>query len=520
MMSNSYRTSAFRIFGVVFAGLICSGAAADSLFSADRFARSRVVSITCNYADAAGRIGDSIGTGFFINDDGYILTAKHVSAGQEAQVKDRKQWSSFTYEARLGDGTGEILQLVIFAVHQHADLMLLKPKGNTNEVFPFFQIASDKRFEPSTVVVPGFPNESVSGRLKSVRAWLESAIAEEDSEVELSEGVSQGHSGSPVVWRDERTVIGLITETKTDKGSGSLFVPAPVIAQWLRSLDKADNLSPVRNKPLKITEQTRTNLLFLELGELNDEVLRQLSSRNSDLNSPNAMIVSNPSLGLSPGLVEEIEKLLGEIADVENLTRLQKRTKTFSQVLLQQNSEQTPLVRSAVDDAIQNAKFHQVFAEFMSWRYCLDILAQKTENGTYEEALRYLNRAAELASDQERKNFYKRFRFRLHVTYWQRGLLKLALLEGENLVEQRVKVNSLRQKLVKFAKDTAEDIAIGKPQSIGPRSYFQDTISLDWNGLIVDDLDRVPSPWVLFDFGKSILKPASLLTKDLNGRRI
>jgi S1-C subfamily serine protease len=153
---------------------------------------------------------ESSGTGFFITDDGYLITNEHV-AGSGAQV-------------RLRTSAGLISAKVV-KVDAANDLALLKTEGK----FVALPVAPSRAVKlGSTVATVGFPNIGLQGFApKFARGEIGSLSGPEDDAryFQISVPVQPGNSGGALV--DERgNVVGIVSGKLSAKAtlsnSGSL----------------------------------------------------------------------------------------------------------------------------------------------------------------------------------------------------------------------------------------------------------------------------------------------------------
>jgi uncharacterized protein len=153
---------------------------------------------------------ESSGTGFFITEDGYLITNEHV-AGSGAQV-------------RLVTSAGLISAKVV-KVDAANDLALLKAEGK----FAALPVAASRAVKlGNTVATVGFPNIGLQGFApKFARGEIGSLSGLEDDAryFQISVPVQPGNSGGPLV--DERgNVVGVVSGKLNPKAtlftSGSL----------------------------------------------------------------------------------------------------------------------------------------------------------------------------------------------------------------------------------------------------------------------------------------------------------
>jgi TPR repeat protein len=146
---------------------------------------------------------ESSGTGFFITEDGYLITNEHV-AGNGAQV-------------RLVTSAGLISAKVV-KVDAANDLALLKAEGK----FPALPVATSRPVRlGSTVATVGFPNIGLQGFApKFARGEIGSLSGPQDDAryFQISVPVQPGNSGGALV--DEHgNVVGVVSATLSAKAA-------------------------------------------------------------------------------------------------------------------------------------------------------------------------------------------------------------------------------------------------------------------------------------------------------------
>ena len=159
--------------------------------------KPREVPVTASDNSAAGILQtrpESSGTGFFITEDGYLITNEHV-AGNGAQV-------------RLVTVAG-ILSARVVKVDAANDLALLKVEGK----FAALPVASSRAVKMgSTVATVGFPNIGLQGfapKLAKGEIAALSGTQDDPRYFQISVPVQPGNSGGALV--DERgNVVGVV----------------------------------------------------------------------------------------------------------------------------------------------------------------------------------------------------------------------------------------------------------------------------------------------------------------------
>lgn len=146
-----------------------------------------------------GKTSISSGTGFFISDEGEILTACHVIDGADEVLVSTSDGREFRAEVLKKSRSNDLALLKIDA--SVVDYLPLKPASEVNLGLPVFTM--------------GFPAGNILG--KSVK-YSDGAIAsltgagDEQSLFQITIPVQPGNSGGPVVTEDG-FVIGVVTST-------------------------------------------------------------------------------------------------------------------------------------------------------------------------------------------------------------------------------------------------------------------------------------------------------------------
>jgi serine protease Do len=123
------------------------------------------------------------GTGFFISNDGKLVTNRHVVDGAATIVAKTEQGSFFVCKG-------------ILAEPKDADIAILKFDANN---VPYLTLATDPQLSPGQkIVVIGNPR----GLEGSVSEGIISAIRADQGLVQITAPISPGSSGSPVMTDD------------------------------------------------------------------------------------------------------------------------------------------------------------------------------------------------------------------------------------------------------------------------------------------------------------------------------
>ena len=157
-----------------------------------------------------GNLPRFTGTGFFVTDDGYLLTAFHVVA-DAGRIAVRTKVGTFT--------------ATLVKVDKANDVALLKVTGK----FPALPVASSRGVKlGESVFTIGFPNIELQGfapKLTKGEISSLTGIQDDPREFQISVPVQPGNSGGPLV-NQYGNVMGIVEEQLADintfKSTGSL----------------------------------------------------------------------------------------------------------------------------------------------------------------------------------------------------------------------------------------------------------------------------------------------------------
>jgi hypothetical protein len=164
------------------------------------------------------------GTGFFISNDGKLVTNRHVVEGAATIVAKTEQGSFFVCNG-------------ILAEPKDADVAILKFEANN---VPYLTLATDPHFSPGQkIVVIGNP----LGLEGSVSEGIISAIRTDQGLVQITAPISPGSSGSPVMTEDAK-VMGVAT-LQSERGQNLNFaIPVQIVNAVLASVDYEKSTLP------------------------------------------------------------------------------------------------------------------------------------------------------------------------------------------------------------------------------------------------------------------------------------
>ena len=139
------------------------------------------------------------GTGFYVSEDGHIITNHHVIDGC-MDIKVQSQ--------------GELIPTIRLAEDKQNDLALLKVSQEPNYVFA---LSNDSPYPLQEIVVAGFPfGDRYSSTLKFTKGIVSSlaGLGDNYSEIQIDAALQQGNSGGPII--DEYGNVVAVAVAKLD----------------------------------------------------------------------------------------------------------------------------------------------------------------------------------------------------------------------------------------------------------------------------------------------------------------
>jgi S1-C subfamily serine protease len=230
-------------------GLVCPSLAQDKPVSVETIERVKyaVVPIVCGRVETDGalKITKIMGSGFFINEDGYFLTAGHVLTNWETIDKSQGDCRPYVYVAIGGwrnDRKGGNVRYFPFSActyNNQADIAACRPTSNPflDEVVKA-QIKSLK-FAPFIGSKDGTPVAFTAFPLDSLRPVTSkgniASYVEVDNKFMIDKSTWPGASGSPVYVYDG-TVIGVVIQLGIGVGTGLAYArPSETVMDFLRT---------------------------------------------------------------------------------------------------------------------------------------------------------------------------------------------------------------------------------------------------------------------------------------------
>jgi tetratricopeptide (TPR) repeat protein len=185
-------------------------------------ARSAIVEIVTQDKSGAPLL---TGSGFFISNDGKLVTNRHVVEGAAAILAKTEQGGFFVCKG-------------VLAEPKDADIAILKFEANN---VPFLTLASDPHLSPGQrIVVIGNP----LGLEGSVSEGIISAIRTDQGLVQITAPISPGSSGSPVMTEDAK-VMGVAT-LQSERGQNLNFaIPVQIVNAALAGIDQKNAAAPL-----------------------------------------------------------------------------------------------------------------------------------------------------------------------------------------------------------------------------------------------------------------------------------
>ncbi len=197
----------------------CYAMSTEDVFKA---ARSAIVEIVTQ--DKSGSPLRT-GTGFFISNDGKLVTNRHVVEGAATIVAKTEQGSFFVCKG-------------VLAEPKDADIAILKFEANN---VPYLTLENDPHLSPGQkIVVIGNP----LGLEGSVSEGIISAMRTDQGLVQITAPISPGSSGSPVMTEDAK-VMG-VAALQSERGQNLNFaIPVQIVNAALAGIDQKNPASPL-----------------------------------------------------------------------------------------------------------------------------------------------------------------------------------------------------------------------------------------------------------------------------------
>ena len=186
------------------------------IWKQDRYGKTyadaaKSIGLTCNVAsenpEKTYRVAN--GTGFYISDDGHVVTNQHVIDGcNETQVHSNGQMAAAT----------------IVAQDKINDLALLKTELKTNSVF---SLASENPYLLQDIIAAGFPfGESISSTIKVTKGVVSSlsGLGDNSGQIQIDAALQPGNSGGPIIDENGNVVGVAVAKLDLEKSIESFGV--------------------------------------------------------------------------------------------------------------------------------------------------------------------------------------------------------------------------------------------------------------------------------------------------------
>jgi Tfp pilus assembly protein PilF len=252
-----------------------SGAApADELFASHSPAVVRVIARGGNFSLMQG-------SGFFISQDGLLVTNYHVIRGAE-------------FASIVRDDNSTLFVEGIAAEDKASDLALLKV--NVTDV-PFLRLAPDALPTVGTTVYAignpeGLTNTLSEGLVSGLRAQSNQHVA-----IQTSAAISHGSSGGPLLSA-EGQVVGVTSAMAIDGQNLNFAVPASQVRQLIIHRGELQKLATAGAMPLDATQQERFSAVWSAIDR------RQYATASRLLSSMKAEQRDNPVYWMASGFLQ------------------------------------------------------------------------------------------------------------------------------------------------------------------------------------------------------------------------
>ena len=108
------------------------------------------------------------------------------------------------------------------------------PNRRPDEEFAFFPIVDASRVPAAEIAIAGYPN--LTDAMKRKPTTLDAPCARASQSCGVNLKLVEGFSGSPVIWNDGITVVGMLTKSTTRATDDSTFVHLAFLSHWLEKL--------------------------------------------------------------------------------------------------------------------------------------------------------------------------------------------------------------------------------------------------------------------------------------------
>uniref|UniRef100_T2MI67 Serine protease HTRA2,mitochondrial n=1 Tax=Hydra vulgaris TaxID=6087 RepID=T2MI67_HYDVU len=212
----------------------------------------------------------SVGSGFFVTEDGIVLSNAHV-------VKNASLKGSPTVKVHLS--TGETYNGVIIDVDPVSDLAAIKLVNEKQKKFPYLKLGGSVR-AGEWVAALGSPlqlsNTVTAGIVSSLhRPGGELGLYNQDmGYIQTDAAINVGNSGGPLI-NLEGEVIGINCFTVQQAAGISFAIPANVVKEFLKEALNKDSSNTMKKK----------FYIGISMLSLSPDILLALQQRNPEFNS-------------------------------------------------------------------------------------------------------------------------------------------------------------------------------------------------------------------------------------------
>ena len=163
------------------------------------------IGLSCN-VDNANNVEKTYrvanGTGFYISDDGFVVTNQHVINGcNEVQVHN----------------SGDIVAATLIGQDKINDLALLKTKLRAKAVF---KLSPENPYLLQDIVAAGFPfGESISSTIKVTKGVVSSlsGLGDNSGQIQIDAALQPGNSGGPIIDNNGNVVGVAVAKLDVEK---------------------------------------------------------------------------------------------------------------------------------------------------------------------------------------------------------------------------------------------------------------------------------------------------------------
>lgn len=232
---------------------------------------------------------NTLGSGFFISEDGYLITNHHVIKDSDSIViiTDDKE----EYKAQ------------VIGFDQATDVALLKVKGTKNQKFPFVNFGSSTSSRIGDIIIAignpfGLGGTVTTGIISAKARHLADAVYNDFLQTDAA--INRGNSGGPM-FNIKGEVIGINTAILGNSSGGNIgigfAIPADVAAPIIEKLKTGKKISRgwlgVVIQPLTPTAANAVGLSNTQEGVLVFEVIENSPAEKAGIKSGDVLLAFN-----------------------------------------------------------------------------------------------------------------------------------------------------------------------------------------------------------------------------------